>query len=461
MHLAIIRAACLFLLCGLLGTASAVSIFKDRFELDSTPPEISLYAYLVPENLACHVNNRGNITQDTVVKICYQLSNESASRTLDQHLVSDDVLGVTWQGSDLIAPGSSITVVADVAPFQMDGWESHFVEWVAQAGALEASVEFIQRFSYNPYIKLRTLLLPDDTGCQQGAAGGGGGGVPYSSGWLEITAAAGTPLTVCYKAWNGGETLVNRHRLTDENDDVLLVSTDTLGQQGIYSFPRTITAVNTATVSGTWRAGFNADEDQTRSSASAQIEVKTNPACDGAAFVTTVDHGMDLGVEGFPSPAGSSGLRLDYTVTSTPVSPNQPVTFAAHGEIVDLPGFGGSVLFGPRDDTRVTIDIPPGINLASISVDAVMDGHISLTPVIDTVAGKIILSTGPVSGAPATIDVEITATPDGSVLPLEFHAPLIELDLNMEVFPGFYVETLIGIPDPDAPPIFIAEECTT
>src|SRR5699024_2508637 len=130
---------------------------------------------------------RINIRQDTVVKICYQLSNESASRTLDQHLVSDDVLGITYQGSDIIAPDSLITVVADVAPFQMDGWENHFVEWVAQAGPLEASAEFIQRFSYDPYIKLRTLLLPDDTGCQEGAAGSGGAGVPYSSGWLEAT----------------------------------------------------------------------------------------------------------------------------------------------------------------------------------------------------------------------------------------------------------------------------------
>ncbi len=461
MHLATIRAACLFLLCGLLGTASADPVFKDRFELDSSPPEISLYAYLVPENLACHVNNRNNIRQDTVVKICYGLSNKSTNRTLDQHLISDDVLGVTYQGNDTIPPDTQITVVADVAPFQMDGWEYHFVEWVAQAGPLEASAEFIQQFSYNPYIELRTLLLPDDTGCQEGVAGGGAGGVPYSSGWLEVTAVTGTPLTACYKAWNGGGTLVNRHRLTDENGDTLLVSTDTLGQKNIYSLPRAITAANTATVSGTWRAGFNADEDQTRSSAAAKIEVKSNPACDGAVFVTTVDHSMDLGIPDFPSPSGSSGLRLDYTVTSTPVSPNQPVTFTAHGEIVALPTFGGGVLFGPRDDTRVIIGIPPGIDPGSISVDAVMDGHISLAAVIDPVAGKIILSTGPVSGAPATIDVEITATPDGSVLPLEFHAPLIELDLNMEVFPGFYVETLTGIPDPDAPPIFIAEECTS
>jgi len=447
--------ACFLLLCALPATGSASEIFSDRFELDDTPPEIALYAYLVPASMNCHVNNRSGVTQDTTVKICYQLENRSGDKTLDQHVVTDDVLGVTYQGNDTVAPNSMITVAADTAPFQMDDHETRFVEWTAQSGPLQATAEYIFELSYSPYIKLRTLLRPNSSGCQDGVTSS----PTYTSGWLLATAAPGDSLTVCYSAWNGGATQLNRHRLTDENDSVVLNSTDTLAAQGSFKKSRTITASSSTEVAGTWRAGFNANEDTTRSSATAHVEVKPGPACNGTTFTTSVDYGIDLGIPGFPPPAGSSGLRLDYTVTSTLVQPNQPVTFEAHGEIVSLPGFGGDVLFGPRDDTRIIIDIPAGIEPAGISVNAVMNGNIPLNADVDTGTQTITLSTGPVSGTPATIDVEIEATPDGSVLPLEFSAPQIELDLNIELGPGFNIETLTGLPDPNAPPLFIAEQC--
>jgi len=451
----LLTTTCFLLLCTLPATGSASEIFSDRFELDDTAPEIALYAYLVPASKDCNINNRSGITQDTTAKICYQLENRSGDKTLDQHVITDDVLGTTYQGSDTVAPNSMITVDADIPPFQMDDHETRFVEWTTQSGPLQATADYILELSYNPYIKLRTLLRPDSSGCQDGVTSS----LTYTSGWLLATAAPGDSLTVCYSAWNGGETQLNRHRLTDENDSVVLDSTDTLAAQGFFTKSRAFTASSSTEVAGTWRAGFNANEDTTRSSAAAQVEVKPGPACNGTTFTTSVDYGIDLGIPGFPPPAGSSGLRLDYTVTSTLVRPNQPVTFEAHGEIVSLPAFGGDLVFGPRDDTRIIIDIPAGIEPAGISVDAVMNGNIPLNADVDTGTQTITLSTGPVSGTPATIDVEIEATPDGSVLPLEFSAPQIELDLNLELGPGFSIETLTGLPDPDAPPLFIAEEC--
>src|SRR5699024_11478774 len=62
----------------------------------------------------------------------------SGDKTLDQHVITDDVLGTTYQGSDAVAPNSMITVDADIPPFQMDDHETRFVEWTAQSGPLRS-----------------------------------------------------------------------------------------------------------------------------------------------------------------------------------------------------------------------------------------------------------------------------------------------------------------------------------
>jgi hypothetical protein len=267
-----------------------------------------------------------------------------------------------------------------------------------------------------------------------------------------VTVAAGTPLAGCYRAKNEGGTLLNRHHLVDDALGTLLdVSATTLGQGSIYSVPRSLGTASTTTFGGTWHAGFEAD-DVSRSSAHATVTVVANPACSGVSTSSTIDYATSF------SPQASSGMRLDFNVAATPLHSGQSATITASGHMVSLPNFFGAALFGPREDTRIVVAVPPGIDMTqTIGVVATLNGNVPLTPTIDAIARTLTLNTGPVSGPPASIELAITLKPDGSANPIVFPAPTLELDID-------FLNSLLqlgAVPDPNAPAVLTAPLCTT
>lgn len=427
-------------------TATGDSVFSDGFEAP---------ILLVPTFLAatsnCQAASAPTPPQDTPIRVCYRLINLTTSRTFTHQHIVDNLLGVTYDHDLTLAPGANIVVESDLAPFPVSDSAVHFVDWTASAGASIGRDSQLQFIGYDPNIHLRALIVPSVSACPQGIVDTQNG-APFSSGLTAVTVAPGTPLAGCYRAKNEGGTLLNRHRLVDDAlGNLLDVTATTLGQGSIYSVSRSLNTAATTTFGGTWHAGFDAD-DITRSSAHATVTVVANPACSGIATSSTIDYASSF------SPLASSGMRLDFNVSATPLHTGQTTTITASGHMVSLPDFFGAALFGPREDTRITVAVPPGIDMTqAIAIVATLNGSVPLTPTIDAVARTIVLNTGPVSGPPASIELAITAKPDGSANPIVFRAPDLELDLD-------FLNSVLALgatPDPNAPAVLTAPLCSS
>lgn len=428
------------------GAVPSDSVFSDGFEAP-----ILLVPTFLAATSTCQADSAPTPPQDTPIRICYRLINLSTWRTFTHQHIVDNVLGVTYDHDLTLAPGANIVVESDLAPYPLVDSGAHFVDWTASTGASIGQDSQVQFFGYDPNIRLRALIVPSASACPQ-AIVDNQNGTPFLSGLTAVTVAPGTPLAACYRAKNEGATLINRHHLIDDElGSLLSVSATTLGQGSIYSVPRSLNTASTTTFGGTWHAGFDAD-DVTRSSAHATVTVVANPACSGVTTASTIDYASAF------SPQSSSGMRLDFSVSSTPLHTGQTATITASGHMVSLPNIFGGAFFGPREDTRITVAVPPGIDMThAIGVVATLNGSVPLNVTIDAIARTIVLNTGPVSGAPASIELAITAKPDGSTNPLVFKAPDLELDLD---FP-YGLFAVGATPDPNAPALLTAPLCSS
>jgi hypothetical protein len=108
------------------------------------------------------------------------------------------------------------------------------------------------------------------------------------------------------------------------------------------------------------------------------------------------------------------------------------------------------------EDMLVKLAVPAGIDMTqAFGVVAHMNGSTALTPAIDAAARTIVLHLGR-AGLPKTIDLTITARPDGSASTIALDAPSLEIDL---VDAGT-TYPFASVPDPDAPAILSAPLCT-
>jgi hypothetical protein len=424
-------------------------IFADGFET-----EAKITPFAVPWSETCTSGDTGPFTQDTPLRLCYRLQNLSSTRTFAHQSVADDVLGTVYDHDLALAPGATTTVESSLGALTLGDAESHFVQWTASDGVPVARADAVEFLRYDPYIELHALIVATPGDCVQGVVDGSGGAAAFLSGLTAVTVAPGTSLTGCYRAQNAGDTQLNTHRLVDGALGTLLdVSATPLAQGSVYSVPRTLATGASATFGGTWHAGFNAD-DTARSSAQASVTVVADPACNGIATSSTIDYALDPSMAGSATPT-PAGLRIDYTISATPLHAGSAATFGVNARVAAIPGVLGSLL-DLSEDMLVKLAVPAGIDMTqAFGVVAHMNGSTVLTPVIDAAARTIVLHLGR-AGLPKTIDLTITARPDGSASTIALDAPSLEIDL---VDAGT-TYPFASVPDPDAPAILSAPLCT-
>lgn len=427
----------------------AQAIITDRIFADGFESPTALTPFLMKADSPCSALNSLPLHQDDTTRLCYRFSNTSADLVFTHQHVVDSTFGVTYDHDLTLLPGTDAIVESDLAPFPIEENDYHLATWTATGTPRTATIAQLLLFSYDPYVRLSAFLVDGAADCTQGIVAG----PQFVSGLTAVTVAPGTPLAGCYRAQNAGSTRLNHDLLVDDALGTLLDDTTTAFDQGsVYSVPRSASTTATNAFSATWRAGFGAD-DETHSSATATITVVADPACHGIATGSTIDYGAQFSRKAAPDNLFPIGMRLDLDASATPLRSGAAFTITAHGTLQTA-----ASLFGPRSDTRIVLTLPAGVDLSrALSVHATLGSGVALTQVLDTAARTLTLRTGPMAGPPGDADITIDAYADGGTNTLEFTAPSIELDMQIQGTPI----TLDLTPEPNAPPMLVTPRCAS
>lgn len=419
--------------------AGGDAIFRDGFD-----PLLRLLPYLVPTSMQCTFPGVA-VAQDQPARLCFHVTNLSDTLRFTHHRIEDDQFGVVSEHDFPLEPSESRDIESDLGPVPVSIAGFHRASWTATGPDHAATTSAVFHFGYDPAVRLLALIVGSAADCAPGIADANA----FASGLTHVTVAPGTPLAACYRAVNVGATQIREHRLVDTALGVLLEDAPTwLGQRYKYSVGRPLDSAASSTFSGTWSAGN--DAGTTHGTAEASVTVVADPGCSGVSASSTIDYALALG--GVPlDPPYPAGIRLDMDVSATPARAGEDFTLVAQGRMPEAASFDGR-----RDNTTVVVKLPPGIDLARPpQVQASLNGDVPMRSRLDVAARTLTLDTGPVDGAPGTVDLTITARADGSANPLRFEAPSIALH-----YASSPTGSIGGVPGPDAPPVLTVPLCT-
>ncbi|MBX3724624.1 MAG: hypothetical protein KF823_01745 [Xanthomonadales bacterium] len=389
-----------------------------------------------------------NVRPGTPVLLCYGLENRS-SVVLDNHELVDGVFGLVHQGNQPIPPGQTLVVADAGGPrtFERSTWL--FTRWRTAGGGLVGEENRALKVNVAPALALYRFVETDPARCPPGVLPFFP--APLASGHTRLTVAPGTPVHHCFRARNEsvstmGASILNGHQLIDSGLAPVVDPGQPLANHELY----TVSASQSAAVDAAFTAHWSAsDGTQTVSgSATSSLVVVGQPACAGIRQGTSYDYVSILGT--FVTRAN---IRLDFEIDAAPVRAGQAFSVVAGGAITALlPD-----TYGPRLDTRVVVQIPTGVDLAQpFHAQASIDGGVPIQASVDVATRRLVLSTGPVSGPPASIQVSLTAHADAGTAAIDWQAPRLEQDFAQA---NGNVNTVVIHPDPGGPPMLHTPRC--
>lgn len=174
------------------------------------------------------------------------------------------------------------------------------------------------------------------------------------------------------------------------------------------------------------------------------LYVAPNPACDGIRQDTSYDYVFELF-----SIQIVVNIRLDFEVNASAARAGEPMTVHAHGAITSLHADNA---FGPRQDTRVYLSIPAGVDLdRSFEVQASINDGVPISSNLDVASRMLVLSTGRIEGAPAEIDLHVTGYVNAArTQPISWNAPKLQMDIESGTGAAALLEI---VPDRGGPPV--------
>lgn len=440
-------------------------IFSDRFQiqplLPSTEFQVAAWATL---DQTCPAANPGTPEgfPGASVLLCYQLVN-LGSVELSGVRVFDPSFGQMADLAIALAPGESLVFPDENGRRELSaplrGYPGFFVSDGNRQGFRRTS----HQVAFSPHLTLYRLLAASPEDCQPGLYAPFP--PPRTSGYRLRTVAPGDSVVHCLTQYNASTTggtigfpSLRQHSISDsllgvlaDNENVELSAFPhrfwTLRQ--VASAPaQTADYITTWTTQADWFHQPEPDSIPLTAIGSARLRVVDDPACDGIVEHTSSAYDAVLGIP------IASGIRLDFEVEAEPALAAQPVEITATGFISNLQP---EQAFGPRDDTRILLPLPDGIDLGSLSISGSISGGIPLQVEIDQNQRIARLSTGPVPGIPATVFLSIIATPDGSQPSLVWPAPTLNMVL-LDADGGEFVRVLQ--PEAGAPPVLTLPLCT-
>lgn len=426
-------------------------IFADGFQQGVLRPfQDILLRPFATEQASCPASGGTtlNVRPGTPVLLCYGLENRSAV-TLESHELVDGEFGVVFSGNLQVAPGQTVVVSDAGGPrtFTRSTWQ--FTRWRTAGGGLAGEENRSLKVNVAPALALYRFVETDPARCVPGV-------LPFfpsplASGHTRLTVAPGTEVRHCFRARNTsvstmGASILTGHQLVDSALAPLVDPAQPLANHEIYTVAVAAPATSSATFAAQWSAS---DGVQTVSgTAGSELAVVADPACAGIGQGTSFDYVSILGT--FVTPAG---IRLDFDIDASPVRSGQAFSVAATGAITALlPD-----TYGPRLDTRVLVEIPAGVDLGQpFQAQASIDGGVPIQATVDVPGRLLVLSTGPVNGPPATIQVALSGHADGSPAAIAWPAPRLEQDFGL---PGGNVNTVVIHPDPGGPAMLRTPRC--
>lgn len=455
-----------FLACSTVMSGVEGGIFADRFELQPILPAseflVSAWSTLEAE---CPTANPGPTEgyPGAFVLLCYRLENVGTA-TLKGVRVVDPGFGTMAELVIDLPPGEAL-VFADAAGHRellapLAGFPGFTVTDGLRIGFRQTS----HQVPMSPHLTLYRLLAVSEADCSAGLAGPFP--PPSTSGYRLRTVSPGTPVVHCLTMHNSSTTggtvglpSLREHSISDSELGLLADNESfelSAFPHAYWTFRHTAPApaadsefLSTWTTEADWFHDDPPGTVQISTFQTATLRVVADPACDGIIEHTSLAYDAVLGIP------VSSGIRLDFEVDAAPATAGQSSQITASGFISNLQP---AQAFGPRDDTRILLPIPAGIDTDSLTVSGTITGGSALAVEIDPTAGLITLSTGPVPGVPAEVSLSIEARPDGTENPVIWPAPA----LNMVVIGDEGEEsTLVLQPEAGAPPVLIQPLCTT
>lgn len=389
-----------------------------------------------------------NVRPGTPVLLCYGLENRSTV-VLDSHELVDGIFGLVHQGSQPILPGQTLVVADAGGPRVFERSTLQFTRWRTAGGGLVGEENRSLKVNVAPALVLYRFVETDPARCPTGVLPFFP--APLASGHTRLTVAPGTPVHHCFRARNDsvstmGASLLSGHQLLDSALAPVVDPAQPLANHELYTVMATQPAAADAAFTAHWSAS---DGTQTVSdSATSSLVVAGQPACAGIRQGTSFDYVSILGT--FITRAN---IRLDFEIDATPVRGGQAFSVVAGGAITALlPD-----TYGPRLDTRVVVEIPTGVDLTQpFQAQASIDGGVPIQASVDPAARRLVLSTGPVSGPPASIQVSLTAHADAGTAAIDWLAPRLEQDFAQA---NGNVNTVVIHPDPGGPPMLHTPRC--
>ncbi|MCH8476462.1 MAG: hypothetical protein LAT56_00770 [Wenzhouxiangella sp.] len=396
------------------------------------------------------------------VLFCYQLVNQGQVDLTGVRVI-DPGFGLMADLDIQLAPGAEM-VFADAngrRPLSepLRGFPGFFVTDGNRQGFRRTA----HQVAFSPHLTFYRLMAASEDDCQPGLYGPFP--PPPTSGYRLRTVTPGASVVHCLSMYNasttGGTVGFPSLREHDISDSLLGVLADSENIE-LSAFPHRFWTLRhiasapaiDAEYSTSWSTQADwLHQDEPASIAldvvdTAALRVVNNPACEGIVEHTSSAYDALLGI------AVASGIRLDFQVEAEPALSGQSSQITAIGFISNLQP---EQAFGPRDDTRILLPLPEGIDLASLSISGSISGGVPLQVSIDAEQRMARLSTGPVPGIPATVFLSILVTPDGSAPTLIWPAP----SLNMVILDSGGAEiTRVLQPETGAPPVLTQPLCS-
>ncbi len=395
--------------------------------------------------------------------LCYRLANLGEVNLTGVRVI-DPSFGLMADLSIDLAPGESIVFPDANGPRALSDTLRGFPGFYVTDGTRQGFRRTSHEVWFSPHQTFYRLLAASAADCTPGLFGPFP--PPRTSGYRLRTVAPGSEVVHCLTMTNSSTisgTSVGFPSLRDHDlvDSLLGVLAQNQNIE-LSAFPhRFWTLRHVATAPGAdadYNTGWATQADwfhqpdpefvELTEFGTARLRVVADPACDGIVEHTSSAYDALLGIP------VASGIRLDFEVDAEPAAAGQPTEISAVGFISNLQP---AQAFGPRDDTRILLPLPQGIDLNSLSISGSISGGTPLQVSIDADQRLATLSTGPVPGIPAVIFLSITATPDGSQPTLIWPAPT----LNMVILDSGGQEIIRVLqPETGAPPVLTLPLCS-
>jgi hypothetical protein len=439
-------------------------IFADRFEIPPLLPaaEFQVAAWGTLDE-TCPLSNLGTPEgfPGASVLLCYQLVNQGQVDLTGVRVI-DPSFGVMADLAIQLPPGESMVFPDANGRRELFDPLRGFPGFTVTDGTRSGFRRTSHQVAMSPHLTLYRLIAASPDDCLAGLYGPFP--PPPTSGYRLRTVTPHSTVVHCLTMYNSSSTggtigfpSLRDHDLSDsllgllaENENIELSAFP----HRFWKFQHVASApvadaefTSTWTTQADWFHDDDADTIELGKTGTAWLRVVADPPCDGIVEHTSLAYDALLGIP------VSSGMRLDFEVDAMPAVAGQAGQITATGYISNLQP---EQEFGPRDDTRILLPLPDGIDLSSLVITGSITGGAPLQVVIDAQERLARLSTGPVSGIPAAVFLSIMATPDGTEPTLIWPAP----ELNMIIVGDDGTETIrILQPEAGVPPVLTQPLC--